>query len=153
MAILDLQTVATVRSLKVSGFVAAETLALGNQAARNAARINLTKKLEEAAKTYAVVIHPRDVDFREEGDDASNGITVTAWWAPSPERVELQGGQRDGEELELAEWTPVITFPNFIGPSHEPDDAVPTPNAVLAYDYAGFNDHSRRFDYTLRQSR
>jgi hypothetical protein len=99
--------------------------------------------IDYTAHKFGVTVHPVDVRFEVTPDMFVGRTEVLASWHPSTTAVELFGGPDDGQLL-------VVPRRHLFLRLLMPPAAMRSPMYSEAYDYAGWDDTTRRWVYRHR---
>ena len=143
-------TLGQVRGLRVRLGLDASWLLHDRDEAILQAKRRIGDELVRMAEPYGAVIDLRDVEFIER-DDKPYGLLIQARWFPAHGIVELLGGPRDGDVMEVQPQVigQPLLFPMLLDPVGYLDggklDPVPTRN--LEYRPAGWREETRSWIY------
>jgi len=154
--IWNLDTMRKVRSLYVRMSVSEEMIEASQGMAEMHAKQQLAEQLKRDCHPLGVEIDLRDVGFQDRPSDAPVALRIyTARWQPMHGLVELFGGPRDGEIVQVApqliDWSAPIRFPvvsvdySAIWEADNPDKPVPIQH--LEYRMHGYHEEARAWVY------
>ncbi len=115
-------------------------------------RGSCSRRLQEAARTYAVDLDLSDVQFTQDEDEADEHtlhrtVTIAARWLPSVATVRLLGGgERDGVVLTVSDVRqPLLVAVQEAMPTFAQPDATPAPIGIrtLEFRLSGWSPEDR----------